>query len=84
MITLSSDNSLNELDIKEENERKNAVIEESINRTLLYENENENENENNKLSTCKWPCNAIQSSVIGITIVAIIVVVLVFTKHISS
>ena len=82
MITLSSDNSLNDLEIKEENERKNAVIEESINRTLLYENENEKKN--NQLFSCKWPCNAIQTSVIGITIVAIIVVVLVFTKHISS
>jgi len=75
MISLSSNNSLIDLEINNENQ---IVIEDSINRKLLYDDKNE------KSFTFKCPFNAIQSSIIGIIIVMIVVIVLVVTKNISS
>jgi hypothetical protein len=76
MISLSSNNSLNDLEIK--NERQPA-IEESINRSLLHVDD-----ENKKYFSFKCPFNAIKSSIIGIIIVTIVITILVITKNISS
>ena len=75
MISLSSNNSLIDLEIKNENQ---VIIEDNINSKLLGDNKNE------KTFTFKCPFNAIQSSIIGIIIVMIVVIVLVVTKNISS
>ena len=61
MINLSSNDSLNEF------EEKNEIIKESIHRVLLYNDDEEEENE--KTVTCKWPFTAIQSSIMGIIVV---------------